>query len=195
VGGSKPIKTNFRLVVATNVDLQRAVQEGRFRQDLYYRINVIPVTIPPLRDRAADIPHLIDFFLRRYTCRFRKRVVGITESVMAALTTYRWPGNTRELEHVIERMVAVTNEEYISEADLPREVLMASLHQRSKRTGSRLAHATNVFERTFLLTALETNDWNVTGTAEYLGMPLSTLKYKMDRLAVRQLGRRLGRTS
>src|SRR4249919_1018082 len=115
VGGSKPIRTDFRLVVATNVDLEKAVKEGRFREDLYYRINVIPIKLPPLRERADDIPQLADFFLRRYTGRFRKRIEGITDPTMAMLKKYWWPGNIRELENLIERLVAVSDKEYISE--------------------------------------------------------------------------------
>src|SRR4249919_1588003 len=115
VGGTKPIKTDFRLIAATNIDLDRAVKEGRFREDLYYRINVIPIKMPPLRERTEDIPQLADFFLRRYTGRFRKRIEGITDPTMAMLKKYWWPGNIRELENLIERLVAVSDKEYISE--------------------------------------------------------------------------------
>src|SRR5246127_3471310 len=93
VGGSKPIKTEFRLIAATNVDLSQAVKDGRFREDLYYRINVIPIKLPPLRDRADDVPRLAEFFLERYNSRFRKKVQGVTESTMAMLKKYFWPGN------------------------------------------------------------------------------------------------------
>src|ERR671927_510712 len=85
VGGTKPIKTEFRLIAATNVDLEKAVKEGRFREDLYYRINVIPIKLPPLRERSEDIPQLAEFFLKRYNARFRKRIQGITEPTMAML--------------------------------------------------------------------------------------------------------------
>src|SRR3979490_174311 len=98
VGGTKPIKTDFRLIAATNVDLEKAVKEGKFREDLYYRINVIPIKLPPLRERAEDIPQLADFFMKRYTARFRKHIEGITDPTMAMLKKYWWPGNIRELE-------------------------------------------------------------------------------------------------
>jgi DNA-binding NtrC family response regulator len=191
VGGTKPIKTEFRLIAATNVDLEKAVKEGRFREDLYYRINVIPIKLPPLRERADDIPQLADFFLRRYNTRFRKRIQGITEQTMALLQKYWWPGNIRELENLIERLVAVSDKDYISEEDLPLEFHFAQLEPQGARTESLFEDATNTFERNFILRALEKNGWNVTGTAEYLGIPLSTLKYKMDKLEVRQLARRL----
>jgi two-component system, NtrC family, response regulator AtoC len=191
VGGTKPIKTEFRLIAATNVDLEKAVKEGRFREDLYYRINVIPIKLPPLRDRADDIPQLADFFLRRYNTRFRKRIQGITEQTMTLLQKYWWPGNIRELENLIERLVAVSDKDFISEEDLPLEFHFAQLEPHGARTESLFEDATNTFERNFILRALEKNGWNVTGTAEYLGIPLSTLKYKMDKLEVRQLARRL----
>jgi len=191
VGGSKPIKTEFRLIAATNVDLDKAVKEGRFREDLYYRINVIPIKLPPLRDRSEDIPELVQFFLRRYNARFHKRFQGVTDATMELLKKYWWPGNIRELENLIERLVAVGEKEYISEEDLPLEFHFAQLEPRGARSESLFEDATNTFERNFILRALEKCGWSVTGTAEYLGIPLSTLKYKMDKLEVRQLAKRL----
>jgi DNA-binding NtrC family response regulator len=191
VGGTKPIKTDFRLIAATNVDLDKAVKEGRFREDLYYRINVIPIKLPPLRDRSEDIPQLVDFFLRRYNARFRKRVQGVTETTMTMLRRHHWPGNIRELENLIERLVAVSDKDYLAEEDLPLEFHFAQLEPEGVRTKSLFEDATNTFERNFILRALEKNGWNVTGTAEYLGVPLSTLKYKMDKLEVRDLAKRL----
>jgi DNA-binding NtrC family response regulator len=191
VGGSKPIKTEFRLITATNIDLEKAVKEGRFREDLFYRINVIPIKMPPLRERAEDIPQLVEFFLKRYTSRFRKKINGITDSTVTMLKKYWWPGNIRELENLIERLVAVSDKEYISEEDLPLEFHFAQLEPKGERSDSLFEEATNTFERNFLLRALEKCGWNVTATAEYLGIPLSTLKYKMDKLDVRQLARRI----
>jgi two-component system, NtrC family, response regulator AtoC len=191
VGGTKPIKTEFRLIAATNIDLEKAVKEGRFREDLFYRINVIPIRLPPLRERAEDIPQLVEFFLRRYNAKFRKRVHGLTDSTQAVLKSYWWPGNIRELENLIESRVAVTDKEYISEEDLPLEFHFAQLEPAGTRTGNLFEDATNTFERNFILRALEKNGWNVTASSEYLGIPLSTLKYKMDKLDVRQLAKRL----
>jgi DNA-binding NtrC family response regulator len=190
IGGSKPIKTHFRLITATNVDLEKAVKEGRFREDLYYRINVIPIKLPPLRERADDIPQLAEFFLRRYNSRFHKNIQGITDSAIGMLRRYWWPGNIRELENLIERLVAVTEKTYISEEDLPLELHFAQLEPRGTGSRSLLEDATNTFERNFIIRALERCGWNVTGTAEYLGIPLSTLKYKMDRLEVKQLAKK-----
>ena len=191
VGGTKLIKTEFRLIAATNIDLDKAVKDGRFREDLYYRINVIPIKVPPLRDRTEDVPPLAEFFLRRYNARFRKKIQGITDSTMIMLKKYWWPGNIRELENLIERLVAVSDKEYISEEDLPLEFHFAQLEPLGSQSESLFEEATNAFERNFILRALEKCGWNVTGTAEYLGIPLSTLKYKMDKLDVRQLAKRL----
>jgi DNA-binding NtrC family response regulator len=191
VGGTKAIKTEFRLITATNVDLEKAVKEGRFREDLYYRINVIPIKLPPLRERSEDIPQLAEFFLQRYNTRFRKRIRGITDTTMAMLKKHWWPGNIRELENLIERLVAVSDKEYISEEDLPLEFHFAQLEPKEGRPDNLFEDATSTFERNYILRALEKCGWNVTATAEYLGIPLSTLKYKMDKLDVRQIARRL----
>jgi DNA-binding NtrC family response regulator len=191
VGGTKPIRTDFRLIAATNVDLERAVKESRFREDLFYRINVIPIKLPPLRERTEDLPQLAEFFLRRYNARFRKRILGMTQPTVDMLQRYHWPGNIRELENLIERLVAVSDKDYISEEDLPLDFHFAQLEPQNRRSDSLFEDATSAFERNFILRALEKNGWNVTGTAEYLGIPLSTLKYKMDKLEVRELARRL----
>src|SRR5712691_5870367 len=158
VGGTKPIKTEFRLIAATNIDLDKAVKEGRFREDLYYRINVIPIKLPPLRDRSDDVPLLAEFFLRRYNTRFRKTVRGITDSTMAMLKRYWWPGNIRELENLVERLVAVSDKEFISEEDLPLEFHFAQLEPQGSHGESLFEDATNTFERNFILRALENAD-------------------------------------
>lgn len=191
VGGAKPIKTDFRLIAATNVDLEKAVKEGRFREDLFYRINVIPIKLPPLRDRMEDLPELARFFLCRYRGRFRKNIQGISDSTLKILSSYWWPGNIRELENLIERLVAVSDKEWITDEDLPFEFHFAQLDRVPQRGESLFQEATNTFERNFILRALEKSGWNVTATARYLGIPLSTLKFKMDRLDIRELAKKL----
>ena len=191
VGGAKAIKTDFRLIAATNTDLEKAVKEGRFREDLYYRINVIPIKLPPLRDRIEDLPELARFFLNRYKTRFRKPIQGIADSTLKILSSYWWPGNIRELENLIERLVAVSDKEWITDEDLPFEFHFAQLDARASQGESLFQEATNTFERNFILRALEKSGWNVTGAARYLGIPLSTLKFKMDRLDIRELAKRL----
>ena len=191
VGGTKPIRTDFRLIVATNVDLEKAVKEGRFREDLYYRINVIPIRMPPLRDRIDDLPELARLFLTRYKGKFRKPVKDIADSALKILASYWWPGNIRELENLIERLVAVSDKEWITDEDLPLEYHFAKLDAASTASDTRFQEACDTFERNFILRALEKSDWNVTATARYLGIPLSTLKHKMSRLDLRDLARKL----
>jgi DNA-binding NtrC family response regulator len=194
VGGARPIRTDFRLIVATNVDLEKAVKEGRFREDLYYRLNVIPVRMPPLRERIEDIPDLVSCFVRRYATRFRRNVQGVAPPAMKLLQAHWWPGNIRELENLVERLVAITDKEWLTDEDLPFEyqipVPPPDLAE-GEGDGRLLAHACRTFERNFILKALERSGWNVTGTARYLGIPLSTMKHRMDRLAIRPLAKRL----
>ncbi|HUE86672.1 MAG TPA: sigma-54 dependent transcriptional regulator [Vicinamibacterales bacterium] len=190
VGGSKPIRTTFRLIAATNVDLERAVKEGSFRGDLFYRLNVIPVRLPPLRERLDDLPLLAEFFLGRYNARFQKRIKGIADSTLRMLSHYWWPGNIRELENLIERVVATCDGEWITDNDLPLEFHVADLDHH-EGDGSLLDRALTTFERNYLIRALERNAWNVTQTARYLGVPLSTLKFKIDRLDIRDIAKRI----
>jgi DNA-binding NtrC family response regulator len=191
IGGTKPIKTEFRLIAATNLDLEKAVKEARFREDLYYRINVIPIRLPPLRERIEDLPELATFFLRRYNQKFRKDLKGISESAMRILGSYWWPGNIRELENLVERLVAVSDKEWITDEDLPFEYHFAQIDPGREGSGNLLQEACDTFERNLILKSLEKSGWNVSATARYLGVPLSTLKHKMDRLDVRQMARRL----
>ena len=191
VGGTHPIKTNLRLIAATNVDLDKAVKEGRFREDLYYRLKVIPIRMPALRDRIEDLPALAQFFLRRYNIKFRKNVQGIAESTLQILGSYWWPGNIRELENLIERLVAVSDKDWITDEDLPYELHVAQLDTSGPVTENLLDRAVSTFERNFIIRALEKSAWNVTGTARSLGIPLSTLKFKMDKLEIRELARKI----
>ena len=192
VGGTHPIKTNLRLIAATNVDLDKAVKEGRFREDLYYRLKVIPIRMPALRDRIEDLPALAQFFLRRYNLKFRKNIQGIADTTLQILSSYWWPGNIRELENLIERLVAVSDKEWITDEDLPYELHVAQLDKtEGPATENLLDRAVSTFERNFIIRALEKSAWNVTGTARSLGIPLSTLKFKMDKLEIRELARKI----
>ncbi len=191
IGSHRPIKATFRLIAATNVDLEKAVKDGRFRDDLYYRINVIPIKLPPLRERVEDLPELARFFLARYNTKFRKHVEGISDAAIRMLTAYWWPGNIRELENLVERLVAITDKTWITEDDLPFEFRMAELDRDERKGESLFQEAMTAFERNLLIRALEKNGWNVTGTARYLGLPLSTLKFKLEKLDVREFAKRL----
>ncbi len=189
VGGGKPLKVQFRLVSATNVDLERAVKDGSFREDLYYRIRVIPIRVPPLRERGDDLAELVKFFLTRYNTRFRKNVQGISTSTLQMLQHYWWPGNIRELENLIERLVATCDHDWITDGDLPLELQVADVDRGG--TTNLLDRALSIFERNYIIRALERSRWNVTQTAKYLGIPLSTLKFKLDRLEIKELARRV----
>jgi DNA-binding NtrC family response regulator len=148
------------------------------------------VRLPPLRERLEDLPELADFFLNRYNTKFHKRVLGIAESTLRMLSHHWWPGNVRELENLIERLVATADGEWITDHDLPLEFHVAELdHQKTDE--SLLDRALGTFERNFIIRALERSGWNVTQTARYLGVPLSTLKFKMDRLEIREIARRI----
>jgi len=121
-GSGRAIPIDIRLIAATNVDLARAVREGRFREDLYYRLNVVPLLVPPLRDRREDVPLLVQHFVRLYAEKNGKNITGCTRRALELLGDYSWPGNVRELENAIERGVVLSRESAIGEDDLPREV-------------------------------------------------------------------------
>ena len=191
VGGTHPIKPDFRLIAATNTDLEKAVKEGTFREDLFYRLNVIPLKVPALRDRIEDVPELARFFLRRYTVKFRRNIRGIAGSTLRILGGYWWRGNIRELENLIERLVAISDKDWITDEDLPYEFHVAQLEAGGPATENLLDRAVSTFERNFVIRALEKGGWNVTATARTLGIPLSTLKFKMDRLEIRELARKI----
>ena len=191
VGGTHPIKTDFRLIAATNTNLEKAVKDGTFREDLFYRLNVIPLKLPALRDRIDDLPELARFFLQRYNIKFRKSIQGIADSTLRILSSYWWPGNIRELENLIERLVAVSYKDWITDEDLPYEFHVAQLDAAGPATENLLDRAVSTFERNFIIRALEKGGWNVTATAKALGIPLSTLKFKMDRLEIRELARKI----
>ena len=166
------------------------MKQGQFRPDLYYRLNVVPLKLPPLRERIDDLPMLVDFFIKRYNVRFKKTVAGMAASTVRLLSNYWWPGNIRELENLVERLVAIVPHEWITDEDLPFEFHVAEL-DRTASDKSLLDRALWTFERNFLVRALERSGWNVTQTARYLGVPLSTLKFKMERLEIRELAKKL----
>ena len=172
IGGTHPIHTNFRLIAATNVDLQKAVKDGQFREDLFFRLNVIPIRMPALRERIDDLPDLARFFLRRYTVKFRKNLEGIADSTLGyILKNYWWPGNIRELENLIERLVAVSDKAWITDEDLPYEFHMARIDADRPASTNLLEEAVTTFERNFIVRASKRAGWNVTATARSLGIP------------------------
>ncbi|MBI4714643.1 MAG: sigma 54-interacting transcriptional regulator, partial [Nitrospirae bacterium] len=190
VGGGKTIRVNVRLIVATHTFLEEAVRKGTFREDLFYRINVVPIHLPSLRDRALDIPDLVRHFMGKYNRLFRKEVVKITDSAMQILTQHAWPGNIRELENLIERLIAVSDDDVISQEDIPLEYYLLNPPESSdSRDPSRnlLQTACDTFERNFILKIMEREQWSRKRTAEVLGVPLSTLKFKCNRLQINEI--------
>jgi len=193
VGGSKTFKVDTRVVLATNEDLGRAVAEGRFRQDLYYRINVINIELPSLRDRISDIPLLAEHFLRQICSESAKTIRGFSEEALSALQRFRWPGNVRELQNVIERAVLLGKNPVIGLEDLPSHVLAAG-PVAVETSGTRsLKEALEAPERRIILGVLESNQWNRQATAEALGINRTTLYKKMKRLGLEDMHAPSGR--
>lgn len=184
VGGNKTHKVDVRVILATNQDLTEAVARGEFRQDLYYRINVITLTQPPLRERIADIPLLAEHYLQQFCEMNGKQVRAIEDSAMQTLQRYRWPGNVRELLNVIERAVVLSKGITIAASDLPdvlRQYEPTTAGFLAGRLGSPLKAAMIEPEKQLIMEALEANGWNRQGTANMLGINRTTLYKKMKR--------------
>jgi len=184
VGGDKTFSVDVRVILATNEDLAAAVARGAFRQDLYYRINVINIELPPLRERRSDIPLLAQTFLDQLREDTNRQIRGFAEDALAALEAYDWPGNIRELQNVVERAVLLGKGELVSLMDLPREIAGAT-SPRAARTNSRtLKEALQEPERQIILEVLAAHNWNRNATADALGVNRTTLYKKMKRLGL-----------
>jgi DNA-binding NtrC family response regulator len=184
VGGDKTFKVDVRVILATNEDLADAVAAGRFRQDLFYRINVINVELPPLRNRRSDVAALAQTFLNQLREDTNRTVTGFSDEAMAALEAYPWPGNIRELQNVVERAVLLGKGERILPCDLPREIASGAA-VRATHVGHRtLKEALEGPERQIILEVLEAHAWNRNATADALGVNRTTLYKKMKRLGL-----------
>ncbi|HKW50978.1 MAG TPA: sigma-54 dependent transcriptional regulator, partial [Candidatus Eisenbacteria bacterium] len=189
VGGTRSIKIDVRVIAATNTNLKDAVSRGTFREDLYYRLNVVPIVVPPLRERAQDVPLLAEHFLRRDTRDFNKRIEGLSPEAVAALRAYRWPGNVRELENVIERCVVLADGPIIQLNDLPLDVLLPQQATRVRAAEALpLNEATDQFERQIVLRVLERVGWNLTEAGRILAIHRNSLRMKLARWGVRAPG-------
>jgi DNA-binding NtrC family response regulator len=184
VGGNETHKIDVRLILATNEDLEKSVQRGEFREDLYYRINVITLTQPSLRERIGDIPLLVDHYLSQFNEQTGRSIHGIDELAMQSLQQYHWPGNVRELLNVLERAVVLTQNDVITTVDLPERVFA----QQERPAGAEaqlgsgsLKSALTQPERQLIVQALESNGWNRQNTAKALGINRTTLYKKMKR--------------
>ena len=193
LGGTRTIPVDVRVIAASNIDLRQATRARAFREDLFYRLNVVPLSVPPLRARKDDIPLLVDHFVRKYSREFNKDVRGVSRSALPALAAYDWPGNVRELENIIERSVALASHPVIRMEDLPIEL---SLHDPAAgRADARepaplsLKEARDRFEQTYVLRALEHEDWNQSRAARRLGVHRNTLIARLAAWGIRSRDR------
>ncbi len=193
IGSTKPIKVNVRILAATNKNLEQEVKEGRFREDLYWRLNVVPILIPPLRERKEDIPTLCDFFINKYASSFGHKI-ELSAQVIEKFLNYHWPGNVRELENLIERLYVLNEDGKISIEDLPekikysenkfnRELIPEELNPFS--SGIDLNEMIREYEKKLILHALNLNDWIKSRAAKYLNINRTTLIEKMKRLGIK----------
>jgi Nif-specific regulatory protein len=197
VGGIKTIKVDVRILAATNKDLERAIRENRFREDLYYRLNVIPLYIPPLRDRTEDIPPLVDYFTRKYADKRGREPLMFSPDALKCLMSHSWPGNVRELENLIERLVILTSGTLVGTPDLPEKfnqyidfkkpVLAVSPELQDiaiPEVGIDINAAVDKMERTLILKALEKTGWVKNRAAKLLGLNRTTLIEKMKKMGI-----------
>lgn len=177
VGGNGPKKIDVRIIAATNQNLPQKIKEGEFREDLFYRLNVVPIELPPLRERVDDIPLLCDFFLKKYNDKFGIYIEKIEEEAMHFLAKYSWPGNIRELENVIERAYNFVDGNTIKTNNLPKKIL----HNDKKSSKSSLNKILNEFEKEVILDTLKNHNGNKTRAANVLGISRASLYQKLKK--------------
>ena len=187
VGGKDTIRVDVRVIAASNRDLEAAIREGRFREDLYYRLNVIPIEVPSLRARKDDIPQLVDHFIALFCAENGKRSKTVSGEALGYFLAYDWPGNVRELRNMVERLVIMAPGGAIGADDLPaplrpKDAAVAGSGEARDRS---LKEARDNFERAYILAELRAQEWNMTRTAERLGIERSHLyrKIKAYRIA------------
>ncbi|HQI95300.1 MAG TPA: sigma-54 dependent transcriptional regulator [Syntrophorhabdus sp.] len=179
LGGLHPVKIDVRLIVATNRNLEEEVKKGNFREDLYYRLNVVKIVVPPLRERKEDIPLLMDFFVKKYATRYKKNIAGFTRESRDQLIKYDYPGNVRELENMIERAIVLARGDHITLEDIPHlsESNIVQAEGGIKET-------VGVVEKQMIMEALIKADWVQTRAAGFLGISERMLRYKMKKYAI-----------
>jgi DNA-binding NtrC family response regulator len=189
LGATKTIRCDVRILAATNKNLDKLVLEGSFREDLYYRLKVIPIEIPPLRDRRSDIPLLVHHFLETIARNKKKKVKGISKEVMQAFMSYEWPGNVRELENIIERMVILSEGNSLTLDDVPEKISHSQVSEQPVKAvipdeGISLSSAINDYERQLIITALEKAQWVKNRAAKLLNMNRTTLVEKIKKQGI-----------
>ncbi len=194
VGSTRPEAVDVRIIAATNRIIEQAVRERAFREDLFYRLNVIPLFIPPLRDRKEDIPLLAGYFLARYSKQMRKEVSGISPTARLALSEYGWPGNVRELENIIQRHVALCDGNAIERITLPEASPAGQTQQETVPAaatippeGFSLSERLDDYERDFLREALRVTGGNLTNAAKILGMSYRSIRYRVKKLGIKSV--------
>ncbi len=183
VGSNQAAVVDVRVIAATNKNLEEEIARGRFRQDLFYRLNVIPFCVPPLRERREDIPSLAHYFLSEFSIAYGRRTKELSETAMDILIRYPWPGNVRELKNLIERLVIVCPQQRIEPHHLPPEVFRGVM-EGPLEPHATLHDARSAYEREFILRKLQENRWNMTQTASALGLERSHLYRKMKSLGI-----------
>jgi len=178
VGGNKTIRVNIRIIAASNRDLQEAVKEGRFREDLYYRLNVVNIKLPPLRDRRDDIPFLVNFFIEKYNRKYRMKVKGVSQKAMNLLTDYEWTGNVRELENTLESILVINSPDVIDVQHLSQE--MRDFKQRPEAILIKIGTPLEEVEKEILMETLRTTKGNKRKAAQLLGINVRTIHRKME---------------
>lgn len=184
VGGNKAIPIDVRIVAATNSNLRKMVETGQFREDLYYRIKVMHIHLPPLRERKDDIVLLADYYLRQFSKKFNKSIEGFTDEAYEALMDYDWPGNIRELKNVIERAAVLSESPRIHKAHLPLDLAVPHGEFEEYREPFSFKAVLDDYERKVILNILEYSEWNQTKAAEILGIHRNTLIAKLDSLKI-----------
>jgi len=182
VGGSKTIHVDVRVIAATNKDLEVEIEKGTFREDLYFRLNVIPIHVPPLRERADDIPDLAEEFLEEFSGSTNIERKKISNGAMAILKKYPWPGNVRELKNLVERLMIMIPADVVEAKDIPAP--FSRPHEpktgfESQTLSNSLKEARNQFEKAFIEAKLRECDWNISQTAEVIGIERSNLHKKI----------------
>ena len=187
VGGSETLEVDARFIAATNRNLEEAVLAGEFRKDLFYRLNVVPVAIPALRERKEDIPVLVDFFIRKFNRELNRKVKGISTEALSLLLNYPWPGNIRELENIIERILVMRNSGDILPKDIPREIVCVDLPGglESGNSDPGKPHRMWDLERDLIEKTLQVNSFNQSKSARDLGITLNQLRYRIKKYNIR----------
>jgi len=186
VGSSKINRVDVRIVAATNKDLKKEIKEGNFREDLFFRLNVVPLQSPPLREKKEDIPILVEYFLKNYAEENNFKVKKFSKGAIDAMMKFPWKGNIRELKNIVERLIIMTEENVIEQKDLPEQVRgEVQVYLPDTKTTKTLKEFRELAEKDFILAKLEENDWNISQTAREIDTPRSNLYKKLEQYGIK----------